>query len=72
MVLQLLNNNFSVGTTVQFFGPNIETFNYEVKEIYDESNELIDVAKHPQMIIKLKVNNKLNKYDMMRLKVFDI
>lgn len=65
-------NNFSVGTTVQFFGPNIETFNYEVKEIYDESNELIDVAKHPQMIIKLKVNNKLNKYDMMRLKVFDI
>lgn len=65
-------NNFSVGTIVQFFGPNIETFNYEVKEIYDESNELIDVAKHPQMIIKLKVNNKLNKYDMMRLKVFDI
>ena len=65
-------NNFSVGTTVQFFGPNIETFNYEVKEIYDESNKLIDVAKHPQMIIKLKVNNKLNKYDMMRLKVFDI
>ncbi len=65
-------NNFNVGTIVQFFGPNIETFNYEVKEIYDESNELIDVAKHPQMIIKLKVNNKLNKYDMMRLKVFDI
>lgn len=65
-------NNFSVGIIVQFFGPNIETFNYEVKEIYDESNELIDVAKHPQMIIKLKVNNKLNKYDMMRLKVFDI
>ena len=65
-------NNFSVGTTVQFFGPNIETFNYEVKEIYDESNKLIDVAKHPQMIIKLKVNNKLNIYDMMRLKVFDI
>ena len=65
-------NNFSVGTIVQFFGPNIETFNYEVKEIYNEFNELIDVAKHPQMIIKLKVNNKLNKYDMMRLKVFDI
>lgn len=65
-------NNFSVGTIVQFFGPNIETFNYEVKEIYNEINELIDVAKHPQMIIKLKVNNKLNKYDMMRLKVFDI
>ena len=33
---------------------------------------MIDVARHPQMIIKLRVKNKLNKYDMMRLKVFDI
>ena len=65
-------NNFSIGTTVQFFGPNIETFNYLVEEIYDENNELIEVARHPQMIIKLKVNTKLNKYDMMRIKIFDI
>jgi len=65
-------NNFSVGTKVQFFGPNIETFNYEITEIIDENNEKIDVARHPQMIIKLKVDKKLNKYDMMRLKVFDI
>ena len=65
-------NNFSVGTVVQFFGPNIETFDYKIEEIYDENNELIDVARHPQMIIKLKINNKLNKFDMMRIKIFDI
>lgn len=65
-------NNFKIGTIVQFFGPNIDTFDYEIKEIYDEDNNIIDVAKHPQMIIKLKINNKLNKYDMMRIKVFDI
>ena len=65
-------NNFSVGTTVQFFGPNIDTFNYKIEEIYDENDNLIDVARHPQMIIKLKVNNKLNKFDMMRVKIFDI
>ncbi len=65
-------NNFSVGTIVQFFGPNIETFNYEIKEIYNEFDKVIDVARHPQMIIKLKVDKYLNKYDMMRLKVFDI
>ena len=59
-------------TKVQFFGPNIETFDYTVLEIYDEENNMIDVARHPQMIIKLRVKNKLNKYDMMRLKVFDI
>ena len=65
-------NNFSIGTKVQFFGPNIETFDYEITEILDENDENIDVARHPQMIIKLRVNKKLNKYDMMRLKVFDI
>ena len=65
-------NNFSVGTKVQFFGPNIETFDYEITEIIDENNENIDVARHPQMIIKLSVDKKLNKNDMMRLKVFDI
>lgn len=65
-------NNFNVGTKVQFFGPNIETFDYEITEIIDENNESIDVARHPQMIIKLRVDKKLNKYDMMRLKVFDI
>ena len=65
-------NNFNVGTKVQFFGPNIETFDYTVLEIYDEENNMLDVARHPQMIIKLRVKNKLNKYDMMRLKVFDI
>ena len=65
-------NNFKVGTIVQFFGPNIETFDYEVTEILDENNESIEIARHPQMIIKLKVDKKLNKNDMMRIKVFDI
>ena len=65
-------NNFGVGTIVQFFGPNIETFEYEIEEIFDENLESIEVARHPQMIIKLKVNTKLNKYDMMRIKIFDI
>ena len=65
-------NNFKVGDTVQFFGPNIETFEYEVTEILNENSESIDVARHPQMIIKLKIDKPLNKFDMMRVKVFDI
>ena len=65
-------NNFKIGDKVQFFGPNIETFDYEVTEILNENNESIDVARHPQMIIKLKIDHKLNKNDMMRLKVFEI
>lgn len=65
-------NFFKVGDEVQFFGPNHETFNYKVTHIYDELHNPIDVARHPQMICYLKVNKKLEKYDMMRIKVFDI
>ena len=56
---------------VQLFGPNIETFNYKIDKLYDENMLEISVARHPRMIIKLKVDTPLNKYDMMRLKVFD-
>lgn len=64
-------NYFKVGDTVQFFGPNTETFDYVVEEIYDESNNLIESANHAQMIIKLKIPHKLARFDMMRVKVFD-
>ena len=64
-------NNFKVGDTVQFFGPNFETFDYVVEEIEDMEGNKLDIARHPQMVIKLKVPYKLEKNDMMRIKMFD-
>ncbi|MBE6140268.1 MAG: U32 family peptidase [Firmicutes bacterium] len=65
-------NYFKKGDIVQFFGPNIKTFNHEITNIYDENLEEIDVARHPQMIVYLKLNQKVNKNDMMRIKIYDI
>lgn len=65
-------NYFKTGDVVQFFGPNIETFNYQIPEIYNEDNELIEVANHPRMIVKFKCPNKVSSCDLMRIKVFDI
>jgi putative protease len=64
-------NNFKVGDTVQFFGPNFETFDYVVESIEDEEGNELDIVRHPQMIIKLRVPHKLEKNDMMRVKMFD-
>ncbi len=64
-------NYFKVGMEIQFFGPNIETFNYKVHKIYDEDNNEIEVANHPRMIVKLPVMNHLNKDDLLRIKIFD-
>lgn len=66
-----VRNYFKKGDEVQFIGPNIETFNYKIKKIYNDQDEIIDVCRHPKSIIKIKVSKKLNKFDMMRVKVFD-
>ena len=39
--------------------------------ILDNEGNIIEVCRHPKSIIKLKVDNKLQINDMMRLKVFD-
>ncbi len=65
-------NYFKKGDVVEFFGPNMEPTTYEINEIFDENNNLIEVANHPQMIIKIKCPFNLEKYAMMRVKMFDI
>lgn len=66
-----VRNYFEVGDEVQFFGPNIETFNYTINKMYNEDSELIDIARHPKSIIKMKIDKELEKNYMMRIKVFD-
>ena len=64
-------NYFEIGTIVEFFGTNMDSCEFEITSIYDESGEKIDVARHPQMTVKMPCNLALKQGDMMRLKVFD-
>ena len=72
MVTLEQRNYFKPGDIVQFFGPNIETTEFKIPEIYDEENDRLEVANHPRMIVKFACPIKLNVDDMMRIKVFDI
>ena len=64
-------NYFKKGDIVEFFGPNIDIFEYQINDIYDEENNLLEVARHPKEILKIKVDKKLYKNDLIRLKRFD-
>ena len=64
-------NYFKVGDVVEFIGPKTKKFTYTINAIINENNEEIDVARHPKMIVKLKINERLEKYSMMRIKAFD-
>lgn len=71
MVILESRNYFKVGDEVQFFGPNMETFNWTINKIYNENLEEIDVSRHPKAIVKIPLNKVVEKDVMMRLKVFD-
>ena len=73
MVTLEQRNYFKPGDVVEFFGPNTEVFTFTIpEELYDEKGLQIEVANHPQMIVKFKIDKDLVPFDMMRIKVFDI
>lgn len=71
LILLEQRNYFKIGDIVEFFGPNMEPFTYEITKIYNEEKESIEVARHPRMLVYLSNINGLQKGAMMRLKVFD-
>lgn len=61
-------NFFAPGDEVEFFGPNLNNTSFKIEEIFDEQNQILDVARHPLQLIKFKVPIVLNRNDMMRKK----
>lgn len=62
-------NYFKKGDVVEVFGPNIETFSFAVEDMYDEDNNLIEIANHPEQIIRIKLDKKVYKDDIIRVKI---
>lgn len=62
-------NYFEPNDELEFFGPKLDNTRYIVLEIYDSNMNLLDVARHPKQILKIKTPIILTKYDLVR-KVF--
>ena len=62
-------NYFKTGDEVEIFGPNTKVFSFKVPIMYNESGEKIDTARHPEEIIKFKLNKKVFKDDILRVKI---
>lgn len=66
-------NYFKPGDVVEFFGPKHNVITFVIPDdIRDEKDNIITVANHPRMIVKFKIDDELEQFDMMRIKVFDI
>lgn len=62
-------NYFKVGDEVEIFTPTGETYSFTVEKLYDEQMNPIDVARHPEEVLKLFVPYPVVKDSMMRVKV---
>ena len=52
---------------IEIFTPSGEVYQYTVDKIYDEDMNELEVARHPEQILKIKFEKELPKYSMIRL-----
>lgn len=62
-------NYFKPGDLVEIMSPHRETFSIVIPEIYDEDGNKLDCARHPEQIIRFKLDKTVSKFDMMRIVV---
>lgn len=59
-------NRMFVGDEIEVFGPDRKHFTQIIDKMWDEEGNEIDVAPHPQQIVKMKINEKVGKWDIIR------
>ncbi|MBP2073088.1 peptidase U32 family protein [Thermoanaerobacterium butyriciformans] len=60
-------NRFFLGDEVEIIGPR-DMFTEVINRMYDADGNEIEVAPHPQMIVKIPLERKVGKYYMLRKK----
>ena len=64
-------NYFKVGDEVQIFGPSKDVIDFKITEMYDIDGNSLDVARHPKQVIKIPIDFKVSKWDLIRKKNVD-
>ncbi len=62
-------NYFKKGDVVEIFTPLNQLFEITLDKFYNEKGEVIDCARHPEEIIKFKVEKEIPIFSMMRIKI---
>ena len=69
MVTITERNYFQTGDEVEIFGPNIKPFSFKMPDIYNEDGEKVNIGRHPEEILKFKLDKKVYPNDMIRIKI---
>ena len=67
MVTITERNYFQTGDEVEIFGPNIKPFSFKMPDIYNKDGEKVNIGRHPEEILKFKLDKKVYPNDMLSL-----
>lgn len=65
-IIMVERNYFEVGDRVEIFTPTGEVFSKVIDVIYDEEMNILEVARHPEQVLKIQFDHEIPKYSMMR------
>lgn len=60
-------NYYEPGYSVEIMSPSQDLIKFVVPDIYDTLGNKLDAARHPEEIVKFKLDEKVSKMDMMRI-----
>ena len=60
-------NYFKQGDNTEIFTPDGEVYKYKIDKIYDENMQELELARHPEQVLKIKFDHELPVYSMIRL-----
>lgn len=66
-IILVERNYFKPGDMTEIFTPDGEVYKYRIDKIYDENMQELELARHPEQVLKLKFSHKLKEYSMIRL-----
>ena len=59
-------NNMKVGQEIEIFQPHLAGYRQILQEMYNDEGEAIQVAPHPQQIVKIRMDRPVEPYDILR------
>ncbi|MFI3253291.1 MAG: U32 family peptidase [Eubacteriales bacterium] len=64
-----LRNKFAKGEEVDIVGPDVKPFSMIVGDLWEESGEILEEVRHPEMVFYLNLPQKVPAYSMVRRKI---
>ena len=66
MALVEQRNNMKLGQELEIFQPKLAGYRQVLAEMYNEEGEAIDVAPHPQQLVKIRMEQPVEPYAILR------